>query len=171
MPGIGIGLCLFLAAACGGEGGGSAADRVRLSERPTALQTEGARETRLPVVEVYKSPTCGCCAEWVEHLKAYGFPVRVVEDEAGLAAKKRQWGIGPGLSACHTGEVEGYVVEGHVPAEVIARFLDEPPEGARGLAVPGMPRGSPGMEGPEEDPYDVLLLEASGATQVYESRR
>ena len=117
-----------------------------------------------PLVTVYKSPTCGCCAAWVDHLRASGFTVETV-DVADLDAVKRQYGIPDSLASCHTAVVGGYVVEGHVPAEDVRRLLAERPE-AGGLAVPGMPVGSPGMEAPDgrTEPYAVLLVDDGGTT-------
>jgi hypothetical protein len=119
-----------------------------------------------PLMTVYKSPTCGCCAAWVEHLEASGFRVEVVDVE-DLSAVKAQYGIPDSLSSCHTGVVGEYVVEGHVPAADVQRLLRERPE-AGGLAVPGMPVGSPGMESPDgrTEPYEVLLV-GEGGTSVF----
>ena len=113
-----------------------------------------------PEVQVYKSPTCGCCEKWVEHLRAEGFTVRT-SDVADVTPIKLENGIAPELSACHTAFVGGYVVEGHVPASDIRRLLAERPAVA-GLAVPGMPVGSPGMEGPRPVPYEVFSFGARG---------
>ena len=122
-----------------------------------------------PTIKVYKSPTCGCCALWVDHMRAAGFELDV-EDTNDMIAVKREAGLPPQLQSCHTALVNGYVFEGHIPAEVIARFLAEAPP-ASGLAVPGMPVGSPGMEfGDRVDPYDVIQFDADGGTSVYESR-
>jgi hypothetical protein len=111
-------------------------------------------------VRVYKSPTCGCCEKWVDHLRAEGFTVHT-SDVPDLAPIKQENGIAPELSACHTAFVGGYVVEGHVPASDIRRLLAERPKVA-GLAVPGMPIGSPGMEGPNAAPYEVLSFGGQG---------
>lgn len=119
-------------------------------------------------VVVYKSPTCGCCSKWVDHLRAAGFTVRT-EDMNDLSTIKADLGITNALASCHTAIVGGYVVEGHVPADVVQRLLDEKPE-VVGLAVPGMPMGSPGMEGPRKDPYNVLAFDQQGNTTVYERR-
>jgi len=117
-------------------------------------------------VQVYKTPTCGCCTKWIEHLERAGFAVTAT-DLPDLAAVKREHGVPAHLASCHTALVEGYVVEGHVPAADLQRLLRERPD-ARGLAVPGMPHGSPGMEGPRPpEPYDVLLFGADGATRVF----
>jgi hypothetical protein len=122
----------------------------------------------LPAIEVFKNPYCGCCEAWVEHLKGAGFPVKVtvVEDTAPV---RERYGIPDKLGSCHTGVVNGYALEGHVPASDIKRLLAVKPTAA-GLAVPGMPTGSPGMEaGGRKDPFDVLLVDKSGRTSVYAS--
>ena len=112
------------------------------------------------VVEVYKSSTCGCCGNWIKHLRASGFEVRV-HDVVEPGEYRRLYGVPEGFASCHTAVVGGYAVEGHVPAGEIKRLLAERPK-AQGLAVPGMPTGSPGMEGPKSDPYDVLLFQRDG---------
>lgn len=119
----------------------------------------------LESVTVYKSPTCGCCENWVRHLRASGFEVRTI-DRPDLADIKTEAGISRGLASCHTAFVDDYVIEGHVPATDIRRLLRERPAVA-GLTVPGMPMGSPGMEGPRKDPYEVLTFTRSGETAVY----
>lgn len=114
-------------------------------------------QSAAPVIDVYKSPTCGCCVKWIDHLKANGFTVRS-HDSHDMARHKERLGIPAGYASCHTAEVGGYVIEGHVPAKDIKRLLKEKPL-ARGLSVPGMPIGSPGMEqGSHSDPYEVILL-------------
>lgn len=119
-----------------------------------------------PVVDVYKSPTCGCCGKWVDHLKANGFVVRS-HDTDDVAQHKYRLGVPYGYGSCHTAEVNGYLVEGHVPARDIRRLLKEKPR-ARGLVVPAMPMGSPGMEqGSRKDHYDVLLAKQDGSIQTY----
>ncbi|MEL6616197.1 MAG: DUF411 domain-containing protein, partial [Bacteroidota bacterium] len=121
-----------------------------------------------PVVTVYKSPTCGCCSLWGEYLEREGFQV-VNQDVANMTVVKDSLGVPGELGSCHTATVEGYVIEGHVPAEPIRQLLAEKPD-ARGLAVPGMPIGSPGMEqGDLRQPYDVFLLDDSGESTVYAS--
>jgi len=114
---------------------------------------------------VYKSPWCGCCSKWVDHLKANGHSVttKKVED---LDIIKKMAGVPERLQSCHTAMVNGYVVEGHVPEKDIQRLLAERPK-AKGLAVPGMPAGSPGMEGGAPDKYDVMLFKTDGAVNVY----
>jgi len=117
---------------------------------------------------VYKSPTCGCCELWIDHAEAAGFTV-VTEDVIDLRPVKAENGITPELASCHTAIVGGYVIEGHVPADVIAKLLDERPD-IHGLAVPGMPIGSPGMEGGTPEAYDVVAIDRNGETSVYARR-
>ncbi|MGA0534244.1 MULTISPECIES: DUF411 domain-containing protein [Hansschlegelia] len=107
---------------------------------------------------VHKDPTCGCCEAWVAHVRAAGYEARVIE-VAAINAIKAKLGVPPGLRSCHTAEIDGYVLEGHVPATAIARLFAERPK-VRGLAVPGMPIGSPGMEVEGRDPesYDVIAF-------------
>ena len=119
-----------------------------------------------PKIAVFKDPSCGCCGAWVDHLRAAGFAVEVVETR-NLDAVKTRLGVPENLAACHTAEIGGYVIEGHVPATAIRRLLDEKP-GAVGLAVPGMPVGSPGMEvaGSAPDTYEVILF-GKGSQQQF----
>lgn len=120
----------------------------------------------MPVVDVYKSPTCGCCSKWVDHLKANGFTVRS-HDTQNVVAHKARLGVPAGYGSCHTAHVNGYLVEGHVPAKEIKRLLKEKPP-VRGLAVPAMPMGSPGMETTgHKDSYDVFVVNRDGSTQTY----
>lgn len=118
------------------------------------------------VVQVYKTPTCGCCSGWVDHLREQGFVVEV-QDLSNLNAVKASLGVDSDLMSCHTATVDGYVVEGHVPAGSIRRLLAERPAVA-GIAVPGMPIGSPGMEGPNPESYDVVAFDRSGSRAVFE---
>lgn len=124
-----------------------------------------------PRMHVSKTATCGCCAAWVEHMQDAGYPVDVENmDHGSLISIKMRLGLTERTASCHTAVVDGYVVEGHVPAEDVARLLEERPD-AVGLAVPGMPIGSPGMEvGDEREPYDVLLIRRDGRTEVFSSR-
>ena len=119
-----------------------------------------------PQVIVYKTPTCGCCGKWVEHLKANRFEP-VVKEVPSTAEYRRQYGVPDKLLSCHTATVGGYTIEGHVPAADIHRLLKTRPK-AKGLAVPGMPLGSPGMEARRRDAYSVLLFHADGRTSVYQ---
>lgn len=129
-----------------------------------ALRAQGR-----PTIEVWKDPNCGCCQEWIVHLKANGIPA-VVHDSGNAAARARL-GIAAALGSCHTGLISGYAIEGHVPAREILRLLREKPA-ALGLAVPGMPVGSPGMDGAlyrgRKDPYEVLLVLRDGSTRVFQ---
>jgi hypothetical protein len=133
----------------------------------TLALTACARSSELPLVTVYKNESCGCCGLWVQHLRENGFRVdeRNVDD---LAPVKAHVGVPYGMGACHTAEIGGYFVEGHVPASDIRRLLKERPD-ARGLTVPAMPVGSPGMEAPDGrvQPYDVFLVAHDGATSVF----
>jgi len=124
----------------------------------------------VPALTVYKSPACGCCVKWIDYMRANGFSVKTVDVE-DIAAVKRTWGVPTNLSACHTSVVGNYVIEGHVPADVVTRFLRERPAVA-GIAVPGMPLGSPGMEQPtgRVEPFAVMSFDRSGRTAVYERR-
>ena len=121
-----------------------------------------------PRVEVWKSPGCGCCKEWIVHLEAQGFQVRV--HDVGNTAMRGRLKIPAALGSCHTAKVGPYALEGHVPAGDVLRLLKERPD-AIGLAVPGMPLGSPGMDGPEyggrRDPYRVLLVTREGGSRVF----
>lgn len=119
-------------------------------------------------VEVYKSATCKCCEKWVDHMRAHGFTVNT-HDVGNKEARERA-GISNKLGSCHTALVDGYAIEGHVPAPDIKRLLKERPR-AIGLTAPGMPHGSPGMEGARSDPYDVLLINKQGDTTVYSRYR
>ncbi|MCH2067468.1 MAG: DUF411 domain-containing protein [Shimia sp.] len=123
-----------------------------------------------PTIKVVKSPTCGCCGAWEDHLRAEGFIVEshAIPDEQ-LWDIKARLGLTDETSSCHTGLIDGYLVEGHVPASDIRRLLAERPS-ARGITVPSMPMGSPGMEvGGEVEPYDTLLIHPDGRTEVFES--
>ena|SRR6266481_4149168 len=124
------------------------------------LQTSTLFAGEKQVITVHKDPTCGCCSGWVQHLQKAGFETKV-RDTRDLDAVKRKLGVPDDLAACHTAEVSGYVVEGHVPAAALKRFLAEKPD-ATGLAVPGMPIGSPGMEGGNPEPYEVVLFGPAG---------
>jgi len=125
-----------------------------------------------PVVEVWKDPNCGCCKDWIAHIEANGFNVKT--HDTGNNAARLKLGMPKSLGSCHTALVDGYVIEGHVPARDIHRLLKAKPA-ALGLAVPGMPVGSPGMDGPayngRKDAYDVLLVARDGASKVFQSYR
>jgi hypothetical protein len=147
--------------------------RRRLVGACVALATLVARPLRaapLPPLHVWKSPSCGCCKDWIAILQRDGLKVQTF-DEGNLAARERL-GLPARYGSCHTALIGGYVVEGHVPAREIRRLLAERPD-AIGIAVPGMPIGSPGMDGPEyggrRDPFDVLLVHRDGSSRVYAS--
>jgi len=137
-----------------------AAGLLMLGFQPRASQAED--------LVVYKSPTCGCCKKWVKHMRDNGFSVEVHE-QYNVTPKKDEYGVPRRLRSCHTARIGGYVVEGHVPADVVKRLLEEKPAIA-GLAVPGMPMGSPGMEGPRKDPYEVIAFRKDGGSRVYARR-
>lgn len=142
-------------------------DRTSDAAAAAAVRSDGLAAVDMVV---YKSPTCGCCDLWVDHAEEHGFSVETVDvveyDE--LVATKREHGVAMDLGSCHTTLVGGYVVEGHVPGHVIRRLLDERPD-IHGLAVPGMPIGSPGMEGPGARPYQVIAIGTDGSRSVYET--
>jgi|SRR5665647_1237586 len=126
-----------------------------------------------PLVEVWKTATCGCCHDWVAHLEANGFQVKAHDiSDTAKEAQRRQLGMADKFGSCHTALIGGYVIEGHVPARDIRRLLKERPK-ALGLTVPGMTVGSPGMDGPayggRKDPYAVLLVQRDGGSSVYQS--
>ena len=121
--------------------------------------------TKPVVIKVYKTPECGCCKAWVKHLRDNGFQVETM-DMPDLSFVKQKYGVKPALQSCHTAVVNRYVVEGHVPADLIVKMLKERPAIA-GLAVPGMPSGSPGMEGGVKQPYEVLTFDRAGHSRVY----
>jgi len=133
---------------------------------PLAVKAAG------PSIEVWTGPSCGCCHDWVEHLRANGFDVTT--HDGGNSEARTRLGMPVDYGSCHTGEAAGYAIEGHVPAREVHRLLEERPD-AIGLSVPAMPRGSPGMDGPAygnvRDPYDVLLVRRDGSAVVYQSYR
>jgi hypothetical protein len=130
-----------------------------------ALAVHLSATAAAPIIEVYKSESCGCCSEWVKHLESNGFRVKA-QNVANPADYREKFAIPQELGSCHTGMVQGYALEGHVPAAEIKRLLAEKPK-AKGLAVPSMPMGSPGMEGHRKDPYDVMLVQGNGKYSVY----
>ena len=138
--------------------------RMLIALAAAVLFPAGAHSTPVEIT-VYKSESCGCCAGWVDHLKANGFTPRVA-NVANPSDYRERGGIPNALGSCHTAMIQGYAIEGHVPAVDIKRLLAQKPK-AKGLAVPAMPLGSPGMEGPRKDPYDVLLVQANGKTAVF----
>ncbi|MBT8128904.1 MAG: DUF411 domain-containing protein [Gammaproteobacteria bacterium] len=132
---------------------------------PRLALAESAQPAGLESITVYKSPTCGCCSKWVRHLQDNGFVVEAI-DRNDMNTVKLESGIPRQLASCHTAIIGGYLIEGHVPAADIRRLLEERPAVA-GLTAPGMPMGSPGMEGHKKDKYDVLTFTRSGDTTVF----
>jgi hypothetical protein len=119
---------------------------------------------------VYKTPTCGCCKKWVEHLEKSGYKV-TAHDVADVGPYKKRYGVPDSLGSCHTAIVtSGYIVEGHVPADVIDKLVAQAPKDIIGLAVPGMPAGSPGMEVGTKEKYDVIAFDKAGKTKVFAQR-
>ena len=131
------------------------------------LRSMAATDEKLHIT-VYKTPSCGCCHEWVAHLEKNGITV-TTHDVPGTGPYRDRYGVPRALASCHTGVIEGYAIEGHVPAAEIKRLIAERPK-ARGLAVPGMPIGSPGMEvdGTRRDAFDVVLFDDAGMRKVYQ---
>lgn len=151
---------------------GSGSEMVRISRRgflaaaATMLVACTAEAPPPRSVKVYRSPSCGCCGGWVDHLRAAGFEV-IVEMMDDLTPVAQRLGVPEALRSCHTGEIAGYFIEGHVPAGDIEKLLRERPQAA-GIAVPGMPIGSPGMEmGDRREPYETLLVSPGGGTSVF----
>ena len=139
-----------------------------VSMPPAPVSGTGATAAPALVAEVWKSPYCGCCKLWVQHLEANGFTV-ATHDVPDTTAMRKQLGMPVEYGSCHSARIAGYAIEGHVPADDIKRLLTEKPD-AIGLSVPGMPIGSPGMEqGSQRDKYDVLLVLRDGRTKVYQS--
>ena len=138
--------------------------RALLSVFLLAAAFSAAAQT-LPTVEMYKNPYCGCCGQWAEHMRKNGFQV-VAHDVEDITAKRASLGMPASLGSCHTAKVGGYLLEGHVPAADVRRLLKEKPK-ALGLAVPGMPAGSPGMDIPNSPPYETLLVAKDGGTTVF----
>ena len=146
----------------------SATEAAPVADAPADVPSQDLAAAA-PVITVYKSPSCGCCKNWVDHVKAAGFTVEV-HDVDNLSDIKADAGVPASARSCHTAIVGGYAIEGHVPAATVQRLLKEKPAIA-GIAVPGMPVGSPGMEVPGQaaDKYDVVAFKADGSTSVYES--
>ncbi len=138
------------------------------AERASSV-SESTDAQLVRTMTVYKSPTCGCCSEWIAYVEEHGYEV-TVENVADLNPIKAEYAVPPAMQSCHTAIIDGYVVEGHVPVEDIERLLTERPA-VIGIAVPGMPVGSPGMEvpGAEPRPYDVVSFDANGVVEVVAS--
>lgn len=137
-----------------------------MAQQSAVAQVSGSASGQtLPLVDIYKNPQCGCCKAWANHLEAAGFKV-VLHDVNDVKAARNKLGMPDKFSSCHTAKIGQYLIEGHVPAADIKRLLKEHPE-AKGLAVPGMVQGSPGMEGGKREPFDSLLISADGTATVF----
>lgn len=165
-----------LLVACGAAPGAASANNrlaATAAPAPAAIPVSvtsspvAATPATLPLIRVHKSASCGCCGVWVDHVRAAGFPVEIHDTEDMMTVKDRL-GVPEPMMSCHTAEVDGYFVEGHVPAGDIKRLLAEKPK-ARGIAVPGMPLGSPGMEMPDgrTQPYEVALVADDGSSATF----
>ncbi|RUO98956.1 DUF411 domain-containing protein [Hyphomicrobium sp.] len=141
-------------------------EMLRLMAAVPVLLATNAGANPLPVIEVYKNPSCGCCGRWVQHLKSNGF-IANINEAPDMSTIKARFRVPQDLASCHTAIIAGYVIEGHVPAHAIRRLLAERPQ-ALGLAVPGMPVGSPGMEGSSHEAFDVFLFTSEGSKKVFE---
>lgn len=166
---VSITVAALLTGACSPSRAGGEQPAEGQAETAVAMAPAATSVASLPTMTIYKSPSCGCCKNWVEHVKQEGFAVEV-HDLDDMAEIKNEAGVPADARSCHTAIVAGYTIEGHVPAATIKRLLDEKPKVA-GLAVPGMPVGSPGMEVPGQAPdkYDVLAYQQDGSTAVYAS--
>ena len=170
---IAIFSCLFLLAACSEQNSSeSIAKKPTTQKNSEAVITTTTQSTSInskaPLLEIYKSPTCSCCEKWIDHIDQYGF-VSKAHNQHDLSAFKSNKGISPQYRSCHTAvSKDGYVFEGHVPAKFIHQFLANPPANTIGLAVPAMPVGTPGMEvGDRFMPYQVILLNTDGSYDIY----
>lgn len=134
-----------------------------------AAAWRGATPAPGPALHVIKTPTCGCCQAWADYMEAQGFTV-TTENRNDLTPVKRANGVTRELESCHTAIVDGLVVEGHVPADLVKKLLRDKPKGVKGVSAPGMPRGSPGMEGPVKDRYTVYTFDANGKATAYAVR-
>jgi hypothetical protein len=156
----------FLLLLATGTVGAAISAQAQAQPRPNAA---AALPAGVPsAMTVYKDPDCGCCTEWVKHIRKAGFVVSV-RDTRDMSTVKSAMGVPGALQSCHTARVGSYVLEGHVPADLVVKLLQQKPL-ALGLAVPGMPVGSPGMEGAPPDKYDVMLFDKAGKSRVYASR-
>ena len=137
---------------------------------PTAVITQASAPAKAEVITMLRDPNCGCCSLWGERARRAGYDVRIT-DSPDMASVKQQYGVPANLASCHTSLVGDYVIEGHVPLKDVERLLRERPKDIKGLAVPGMPTGAPGMESPDgtKQPYDVIAFTAGGQTRVYRS--
>ncbi|MCL7980480.1 MAG: DUF411 domain-containing protein [marine benthic group bacterium] len=174
-----VGILTMGLAACGGSADAETADyeapqpvaeAAYFDKANNEMHQGEAANVSAETLVVYKTETCGCCGKWVDHMAENGFEVEVHDmSQEELGALKTARGIDRGLQSCHTAEIGGYLVEGHVPAKDLQRLLAEKPDGVKGIAVPGMPIGSPGMEAEDGhvDEYEVVTFDDAGETKVY----
>ncbi|MGI8548034.1 MAG: DUF411 domain-containing protein [Gemmatimonadaceae bacterium] len=166
----------LLIAACSGGHADARSNNVESSVRdtsPSAPPATAALSSGAAIpVRVYKDPSCGCCTAWVHHMRDNGFNVTTVDEpsQSAMDSIKRAHGVAQNNTSCHTAEVGRYVLEGHVPADLVQRLLKEKPTNVVGLAVPGMVTGSPGMEGPDPEHYTVFAMMRDGSTKPYAQR-
>jgi hypothetical protein len=142
-----------------------------VAQAEKAAPGKSAKAAQATEITVYRSPSCGCCGKWLEHMKANGFVVKDVKSD-NMDQIKDRYGVPEQLRSCHTAVVDGYVIEGHVPAQDVRELLKQRPGQAVGLAVPGMTTGSPGMEmGGKKDPFDVVEFDKQGGVRVMHEYR
>ena len=143
-------------------------DEPKGREKPTVGAGRGFDPAAVLAMTVYRDPSCGCCENWAEIARNAGYQVNL-QDDPDMAAVKRRLGVPAALASCHTAQIGNVVIEGHVPLEDVARLLRESPSGVRGIAVPGMPAGSPGMEMPDgtKEPFQVIAFDAKGKTSIF----
>lgn len=158
--------CLFILSACSEQSSSEVSSKQQ--PKPIAVTQSAPAESKTPLLEIYKSPTCSCCEKWIDHIVQHGFMSKS-HNQNDLSAFKSAKGIAPQYRSCHTAvSKDGYVFEGHVPAKFIHQFLENPPANTIGLSVPAMPIGTPGMEvGDKFMPYKVILLKADGSYGIY----
>lgn len=166
----------FMSGLCAASGlavvGCSPSQKSSAAESANELSTATNMPPQAASMIVYRDPSCGCCEAWAEQARGQNFAVTVI-DRPDMPAIKRQRGVPEQLSSCHTAIVAGYTIEGHVPFAEVRRLLTDKPSGVRGLAVPGMPRGSPGMEVPDgtKDPFQVMAFDGEGRTTVFSKQQ
>lgn len=167
-----VALGALMTALLAGCGSREAARNGVATAEPPAAQSQATAPTKAEVITVFRDPNCGCCSLWAERARQAGYDVRIT-DRPDMTSVKQRHGVPTDLSSCHTSLVGGYVVEGHVPVEDVDRLLRERPTDIKGLAVAGMPIGSPGMESSDgkKERFDVVAFGADGRTRIYRSVR
>ena len=162
--------CALMSALLSSCGTSEPVNNKAATGEPAAPQVQAAAPTKAEVITVFRDPNCGCCSLWAERARQAGYDVRVT-DRPDMASVKQRYGVPTDLASCHTSLVGGYVIEGHVPAEDVDRLLRERPKDIKGIAVAGMPSGSPGMESPDgtKEPFNVVAFGADGRTSLYRS--